>query len=33
LVKERQHWIGRVRGADGRQRWITAADLRPAKAT
>ena len=29
-VKERQQWLGRVRGADGRQRWIRAADLRPA---
>ena len=29
-VKERQEWWGRVRGADGRQRWIKAADLRPA---
>ena len=29
-VKERQEWLGRVRGADGRQRWIRAADLRPA---
>ena len=28
-VKERQEWWGRVRGADGRQRWIKAADLRP----
>jgi hypothetical protein len=28
-VKERQEWWGRVRGADGRQRWIRAADLRP----
>jgi hypothetical protein len=28
-VKERQEWWGRVRGADGRQRWIRA-DLRPA---
>jgi len=28
-VKERQHWLGRVRGKDGRQRWIRAADLRP----
>jgi hypothetical protein len=27
-VKERQEWLGRVRGADGRQRWIRAADLR-----
>jgi hypothetical protein len=30
-VKERQHWLGRVRGKDGRQRWIRAVDLRPAK--
>jgi hypothetical protein len=30
-VKERQQWLGRVRGADGRQRWIRAVDLRPAK--
>jgi hypothetical protein len=29
-VKERQEWLGRVRGADGRQRWIKAVDLRPA---
>jgi hypothetical protein len=29
-VKERQQWMGRVRGADGRQRWIRAVDLRPA---
>jgi hypothetical protein len=29
-VKERQEWLGRVRGADGRQRWVRAADLRPA---
>jgi hypothetical protein len=28
-VKERQQWLGRVRGKDGRQRWIRAADLRP----
>jgi hypothetical protein len=28
-VKERQEWWGRVRGADGRQRWIGAVDLRP----
>ena len=27
-VKERQQWFGRVRGADGRQRWIRAVDLR-----
>jgi hypothetical protein len=27
--KDRQEWWGRVRGADGRQRWIKAADLRP----
>jgi hypothetical protein len=30
-VKERQQWMGRVRGPDGRQRWIKATDLRPAK--
>ena len=30
-VKERQPWMGRVRGPDGRQRWVRAADLRPAK--
>jgi hypothetical protein len=29
-VKERQQWLGRVRGADRRQRWIKAVDLRPA---
>ena len=29
-VKERQQWLGRVRGADGKQRWIRAVDLRPA---
>jgi hypothetical protein len=29
-VKERQQWLGRVRGANGRQKWIKAADLRPA---
>ena len=29
-VKERREWWGRVRGADGRQRWIKAVDLRPA---
>jgi hypothetical protein len=28
-VKERQQWLGRVRGADGKQRWIKASDLRP----
>jgi hypothetical protein len=30
-VKERREWLGRVRGADGRQRWIKAVDLRPAE--
>ena len=30
-VKERQQWLGRVRRPDGRQEWIKAADLRPAK--
>ena len=29
-VKERLEWFGRVRGKDRRQRWIKAADLRPA---
>ena len=29
-VKERQEWFGRVRGKDGKQRWIKAADIRPA---
>jgi hypothetical protein len=32
-VKERRphlEWFGRVRGKDGKQRWIRAADLRPA---
>ena len=28
-VRERQGWFGRVRGKDGRQRWIRAVDLRP----
>jgi hypothetical protein len=31
-VKERRprlEWFGRVRGADGKQRWIPASDLRP----
>jgi hypothetical protein len=30
-VKDRQKWWGRVRGANGRQRWVRAVDLRPAK--
>ena len=30
-VKEPQQWLGRVRGIDGRQRLIRAADLRPAR--
>jgi hypothetical protein len=29
-VREHQQWLCRVRGANGRQRWIKAADLRPA---
>jgi hypothetical protein len=29
-VNEREEWWGRLRGADGRQRWVKAADLRPA---
>jgi hypothetical protein len=28
--RPRLEWFGRVRGKDGKQRWITAADLRPA---
>jgi hypothetical protein len=28
-IKERQEWWGRVRGSDGHQVWIKAADLRP----
>jgi hypothetical protein len=30
-VKERQVWWGRIRGPEGRQRWIKAVDLRPAQ--
>jgi hypothetical protein len=30
-VKERGKWLGRVRGPDGRQKWIKAADFRQAK--
>ena len=30
-VKERLEWWGRVRGPGGRQRWIKAVDLRPAR--
>jgi hypothetical protein len=29
-VRERREWFGRVRGPNGRQRWIKSADLRPA---
>jgi hypothetical protein len=32
-VKERGKWMGRVRGQDGRQSWVKAADIRPAKET
>jgi hypothetical protein len=32
-VRERLEWFGRVRGLDGRQRWIRAADLRPSNGT
>jgi hypothetical protein len=32
-VKERQEWWGRVRGPDGRQRWIRAVDLRRASSS
>jgi hypothetical protein len=28
--RPRLEWFGRVRGADGKQRWIRADDLRPA---
>jgi hypothetical protein len=30
-VRERREWFGRVRAADGKQRWINAADLRQAQ--
>jgi hypothetical protein len=30
-VRDRREWWGRVRGKDGRRRWIRAADLRRAK--
>jgi hypothetical protein len=30
-VKDRQVWFGRVGGTDGRQKWVKASDLRPAK--
>jgi hypothetical protein len=30
-VRERREWFGRVRGSNGHQWWIKAADLRPAK--
>jgi len=29
-VRERREWWGRVRRANGRQRWVKAVDLRPA---
>jgi hypothetical protein len=29
-VLERSEWLGRVRGTDGKKRWIRASDLRPA---
>jgi hypothetical protein len=32
-VKERGKWMGRVRRPGGRQVWIKATDLRPAKET
>jgi hypothetical protein len=32
-VRDRQEWLGRVRGADGRPRWIRAVDLRPASSS
>jgi hypothetical protein len=31
FVKDRQQWLGRVRGPDERQRWVGAADLRQAR--
>lgn len=30
-VKERREWFGRVRGKDAHQRWVKAADVRPAR--
>ena len=30
-VQERREWLGRIRGRDGRQRWIKASDLRRAE--
>ena len=32
-VKERREWFGRIHGADGRQWWIRAVDLRPASSS
>ena len=29
--RPRLEWFGRVRGKDGKQRWIRASDLRPAR--
>jgi hypothetical protein len=29
--KDRMEWFGRVRGPDGRQRWVKATDLCPVK--
>jgi hypothetical protein len=29
-VKERQQWLGRVQGPDGKQRWVRPSDIRPA---
>ena len=29
-VRTRLEWVGRVRGKDGKQRWIKASDIRPA---
>jgi hypothetical protein len=28
-VSERREWMGRVRGPNGKQRWIKASDIRP----
>jgi hypothetical protein len=30
-VRERREWFGRVRGPDGRRRWVKAADIRRAE--
>ena len=30
-VRERLEWFGRIRGKDGKQRWIKASDIRRTK--